>query len=41
MQCYKVTMIDPLAPTAGVGARLILAAVLVVCVWLTVAWALW
>jgi hypothetical protein len=34
-------MIDPLAPTAGVAARLGLAGVLLAAVWLAVAWALW
>jgi hypothetical protein len=33
-------MIDPLAPTAGVSARLLLAAALILAVWLAVAWAL-
>jgi len=33
-------MFDPLAPTAGVPARLVLAAVLILAVWLAVAWAL-
>jgi hypothetical protein len=33
-------MFDPLAPTAGVPARLLLAAVLVGAIWLAVAWAL-
>jgi hypothetical protein len=33
-------MHDPLAPTAGVGARLVLAAVLIAAVWLVVWWAL-
>jgi hypothetical protein len=34
-------MMDPLLPTAGVGARLVLAAALVAVVWLAVGWALW
>lgn len=34
-------MLDPLAPTAGVVARLGLAAALLLIVWLAVAWALW
>jgi hypothetical protein len=33
-------MIDPLSPTAGTGARLLLATALIACVWLVVAWAL-
>jgi hypothetical protein len=33
-------MIDPLAPTAGAGARLLLAAALLVLLWLVVLWAL-
>jgi hypothetical protein len=33
-------MIDPLAPTASSATRLVLAAALVACVWLAVAWAL-
>jgi hypothetical protein len=40
MERYKVTMHDPLAPTAGIGARLVLVAALVSGVWLAVAWAL-
>ncbi len=40
MQCYTVSMIDPLTPIAGVSARLVLAGILVACLWLTVAWAL-
>ncbi len=39
-QCYTVTMIDPLSPAAGAAARLSLAAALLVCLWLAVAWAL-
>jgi len=34
-------MFDPLAPTAGIGARLLLAAALAGGVWLAVVWALW
>jgi hypothetical protein len=34
-------MTDPLAPTAGIGARLLLAGALVAVVWLAVGWALW
>jgi hypothetical protein len=33
-------MIDPLAPTAGLGSRLLLAGGLIACIWLAVAWAL-
>jgi hypothetical protein len=33
-------MIDPLAPTAGAGARLLLAAALLALLWLVVLWAL-
>ena len=33
-------MIDPLSPTAGAFARLILAAALLVVVWAAVVWAL-
>jgi hypothetical protein len=33
-------MLDPLTPTAGVPARLVLAGVLIVALWLAVAWAL-
>ena len=33
-------MIDPLSPTAGAGARLFLAAVLLAMVWGVVVWAL-
>lgn len=40
-QCYTITMLDPLAPTAGIGARLLLAAGAVACIWLAVAWARW
>ena len=39
-QCYKITMTDPLAPTAGLGIRLALAATVLVAVWLTALWAL-
>jgi len=41
VQCYIITMLDPLAPTAGIGARLLLAAGAVACMWLAVAWARW
>jgi len=45
MQCYIVTMDNPpsphpLSPTAGAGARLVLAAVVLGVVWLAVLWAL-
>ena len=40
MQCYKVTMLDPLNPTAGLFPRLAQAGGLVAVVWLAVAWAL-
>jgi hypothetical protein len=33
-------MIDPLSPTAGVGARLTLAAALLVLLWAVVLWVL-
>jgi hypothetical protein len=33
-------MIDPLSPTAGAGARLFLAVMLLVLVWAAVVWAL-
>jgi hypothetical protein len=33
-------MVDPLAPTAGAGARLLLAAALLVLLWAVVLWAL-
>jgi hypothetical protein len=33
-------MHDPLAPTAGVGARLLLAGAVTAWLWLVVAWAL-
>lgn len=33
-------MIDPLAPTAGIAARLTLVAALLAILWLVVAWAL-
>ena len=33
-------MVDPLAPTSGVGSRLLLAAALLVLLWLVVLWAL-
>jgi hypothetical protein len=33
-------MIDPLSPTAGAGARLIVAGVVLAVVWIAVAWAL-
>jgi hypothetical protein len=39
-QCYKITMIDPLAPTAGLGARLLLAGGVIALMWLIVGWAL-
>lgn len=39
-QCYKVTMIDPLAPTVGLGVRLALSAAVLAVIWLTAAWAL-
>ena len=37
----KVTMLHPLAPTAGVASRLAVAGALLAAVWLAVAWALW
>ena len=40
MQCYTVTMIDPLSPTAGAAARLVLAAAMLTLLWLAVLWAL-
>jgi hypothetical protein len=40
VQCYTVTMIDPLSPTAGAAARLLLAAMLLAMVWAAVVWAL-
>jgi len=33
-------MIDPLSPTAGAVSRLILATVVVACVWVAVLWAI-
>jgi hypothetical protein len=33
-------MLDPLAPSAGIGARLLLAAAVLALVWLAVLWAL-
>ena len=39
-QCYTVTVTDPLAPTAGLASRLLLAAGLIALLWLAVAWAL-
>ena len=33
-------MINPLSPTSGAGARLVLAATVLTMVWLAVAWAL-
>jgi hypothetical protein len=33
-------MLDPLAPSAGIGARLVLAAAVLALVWLAVLWAL-
>jgi hypothetical protein len=33
-------MVDPLEPAAGLGARLVLAIVVLACLWATVAWAL-
>ena len=39
--CYTITMTDPLAPTTGASARLILAGAMVAIVWLGVAWAIW
>jgi hypothetical protein len=33
-------MVDPLTPTAGLGARLLLASGLVAAIWLVVAWAI-
>ena len=39
-QCYIITMIDPLSPTAGVLPRLALAGLLLAGVWLAVLWAI-
>jgi hypothetical protein len=33
-------MIDPLSPTAGAAARLLLAVAVLSCVWIVVVWAL-
>jgi hypothetical protein len=33
-------MLDPLAPSAGIGARLLLAAAVLALVWVAVLWAL-
>ena len=40
LECYTVTMSNPLSPTASAGARLILAAALLAAVWLSVLWAM-
>lgn len=45
VQCYIVTMVNPLSPhplspAAGAGARLLLAAAVLAVVWLAVVWAL-
>jgi hypothetical protein len=45
LQCYIVTMVNPLSPhplspAAGAGSRLILAGVVLAMVWLAVIWAL-
>ena len=40
LECYKVTMLDPLSPTGALGARLLLAASLLAALWLVVAWAI-
>ncbi len=40
LECYTVTMIDPLAPTSGIGARLLLAGGILCAVWLAVYWAI-
>ena len=40
MQRYTVTMTDPLSPTAGAAARLVLAAMVLTLLWLAVLWAL-
>lgn len=39
LECYTITVIDPLSPTAGAPARLILAAAVLAAVWLAVYWA--
>lgn len=40
MECYTVTMINPLSPTAGAGSRLLLAAAVLAGVWLVAVWAM-
>jgi hypothetical protein len=40
LERYKVAMQDPLAPTAGVMSRLVLATALTIALWLAVLWAL-
>jgi len=40
LECYKVTMLDPLSPTGALGTRLLLAAALLAGLWLVVAWAM-
>jgi hypothetical protein len=40
LECYKVTMTDPLSPTGSLGARLLLAALLLAALWALVAWVL-
>lgn len=40
LECYKVTMFDPLSPTGPLGARLLLAAALLAGLWLVVIWAM-
>jgi hypothetical protein len=40
MQRYTITMTDPLSPTAGAVARLLLATLVLAVLWLAVLWAL-
>ena len=40
LECYTVTMANPLSPTASAVSRLILAGVVLGMMWLTVFWAL-
>ncbi len=40
LECYIVTMTNPLSPTAGALSRLMLASVVLAVVWLAVAWAM-
>lgn len=41
LECYTITMTNPLSPTSGVAARLVLVAAVLSLVWLAVMWALW